>query len=326
MRPVRCVLIGLIAAALAPGLWWQTPTPTPAGPTAITVTPIAEYEGIASTLPIAGAWEIRAEHPFFGGFSAMVADRGNLLVGSDRGWMMRLPLINGAPRDGAVTFVDYARAQDPNLDMIDLEAMALDPETGMLWTAYESANAIRREDRRRSRSVLRQPPEMAQWSHNSGPETMVRLDDGRFIVIAEGKGDDRVHPALLFAEDPIMDRSPTPFGFASPREYAPVDATALPDGTVLIALRRVRYGFPAKFDAALMVADPGRIARGRSWTGKVIARFEGELFGENFEGLAYVPNASGRSGSIYIVSDDNLSMFQRTLLVRLEWPGGSGDP
>jgi len=82
---------------------------------------------------------------------------------------------------------------------------------------------------------------------------------------------------------------------------------------------------PAAFDAAIMHADPSAITEGGVWSGEIITRFEGPLYGENFEGIAYVPGGDGagadnEAGDIYVIADDNLSMFQRSLLVRLAWP------
>ena len=169
---------------------------------------------------------------------------------------------------------------------------------------------------------------MRGWSANSGPETIERLPDGSFLVLSEapeGNGEtDR--PGLLFAGDPIDNVDPTEFRIITPRRFSPVDATSLPDGTVLILLRRVQASIPVSFDAAIMRADPSTIREGEQWSGEVIARLEGPIYGENFEGIAFVPgydaghNESATAGSVYLISDDNFSIFQRNLLVQLALP------
>ncbi|MGB3807880.1 MAG: esterase-like activity of phytase family protein [Erythrobacter sp.] len=337
MRTGRLLALLIVALGLAPGVWLQTYVPPEADRPPIHVERLASPQPEVGRLRATGLWEISSAHPFFGGFSAMVyveRETGTdaLLIGSDRGYMMELPVIGGRPHREGAALVDYWRKPVSGEPLIDLESMTRDPASGTLWTGYENTNTVLRERRRnQEQSVFarRAPPEMAGWRYNSGPETMERLADGRFLVIAEGRSDDadsdqRRQEALLFERDPVEPQNPLRFTFASPKGYAPVDATGLPDGRVLILLRRVRWGVPIQFSGAIMVADPTDIAPGEIWTGRIIARLDGPVLGENFEGIAFVAQAStnGPAGSIYVVADDNLSAFQRTLFLRLAWPAG----
>ncbi len=327
----RFLLICAIALGLAPGTFVRTQIDPNRQEIAIKVTPLAERNGVRGELAVTGAWEITASHPFFGGFSALVsAGEGGLIAGSDRGWTLELPLASGEPTGSGAKFFYFATRRDSFREMADLEGMARDPNTGTLWTTYEGFNAVQR-DRTDGASARISPKEMRRWSANSGPETIVRLAGGSFIILAEApdRMDRRDRPGLLFAGDPIEDVQPTEFRIATPRRYSPVDATALPDGTVLILLRRLQISLPATFDAAIMHADPAEIEQGGIWNGEIIANLEGPLFGENFEGIAFVPKesvaegeTSEQSGHIYLIADDNLSVFQRNLLVRLAWPSG----
>ena len=329
--PIRIALIAVVALGLAPGTWLRTPLDTSTHMTGIAIESLAERGGVSGELEVTGAWVMHAPHPFFGGFSALVDARDEgLKLGSDRGWMLDLPLVNGDPDGAAARFGYYAERRNSFEEMIDLEAMARDPATGTLWTAYEAFNTIQRDDPDGS-VVRRAPAEMTDWPDNSGPETMVRLGDGRFIVLGEASqrphGD---HPGLLFARDPVTDSAPMSFRFEAPPGFDPVDGTALPDGSVLILLRRVQYTVPATFDGAILRAYVADIAEDSVWTGEIVARFAGDVFGENFEGIAYLPGADGGAdggeGAIWLVADDNLSMFQRNLLVRLRWKSGTPAP
>ncbi|MEP3422494.1 MAG: esterase-like activity of phytase family protein [Erythrobacter sp.] len=325
----------MIALGLAPGTFLRTSIDPNPQEIVITLTALSDSDavrdGVRGDLRVSGVWEITATHPFFGGFSALVdtsngAGEMGLLAGSDRGWSLDLPIQSGEPTQGGMQFVYFAQRRDSFLEMVDLEAMARDPETGTLWTTYEGFNAVQR-DMLDGTSTRRAPAEMRRWSANSGPEAMARLDDGSFIILAEApEGIGRTdRPGLLFAGDPINEGTPTQFRISTPPKYSPVDATALPDGSVLILLRRVRINVPADFDAAIMRADPATIEPDGVWTGDIITYLEGPLFGENFEGIAFVKDTSegaeDGSGAIYLISDDNLSMFQRSLLVRFDWPG-----
>lgn len=323
LSPRRLVLICLIALGLAPGTFVRTVIDPDPQDIQIHITPLDERGGVRGELPITGAWEITASDPFFGGFSALVsADEGGLLAGSDRGWMLEIPFTSGEPDAAGAKFTYFATRLNSLEEMIDLEAMARDPDTGTLWTAYENFNTVQR-NLADGRSIRRTPPEMRRWSANSGPETMVRLADGSFIIIGEApEGSGRKdRPGLLYSRDPIEDTAPLEFRVATPPKYSPVDATALPDGSVLILLRRLQISIPASFDAPIMRADPAKIVPGGVWSGEVIANLDGPLFGENFEGIAFVPDSDPKKGggAVYLISDDNLSVFQRSLLVRLEW-------
>ncbi len=332
----RLGLIAAVALGLAPGTLLRTAVDPDPEQAIITLTPLAERQGISGQLNVTGAWEITSTHPFFGGFSTLVDAGGEgLLAGTDRGWLLTIPIEAGEPDTAHSQYTDYATAAPGLFPLTDLEAMTRDPASGTLWTSYEGRNTIQREVLHGSTLVQaaehtitrRSPPEMQYWSANSGAETIERFADGSFLILAEAPvGDEWPNrPGLLFPGDPIEQTDPVEFVIDTPPKFSPVDATALPDGRVLVLLRRVQVSIPAAFDAAIMLADPSTITEGGVWTGEIIARFEGPLYGENFEGIAYVPKGDG-AGDIYVIADDNLSVFQRSLLVRLAWPPAQSAP
>ena len=69
---------------------------------------------------------------------------------------------------------------------------------------------------------------MRDWGWNTGPEAMVRLADGRFIVVREGFFGER-HAGLLFAGDPLaVKQAPRHFVLAGPPGFRPTDMAQLP--------------------------------------------------------------------------------------------------
>jgi hypothetical protein len=321
---LRWLLLLVVVIGLAPGTFLRTPTGLRSDVAEVTVIPVAERTGVSGDLTMTGAWELRSDHGWFGGFSALVATESpGLIAGSDRGFLLNIDLSGTAPRAVAGSFRYVGRAMGPREELVDLEALARDPASGTLWGAFENQNLIERIAPDGTRATGR-PPAMQRWSRNSGPETMERFADGRFLVIAEGadRGSDSVHRALLFAGDPVEGAAPLAFSFIAPPDYDPVDASALPDGRVLILLRRVEYSIPARFDTAIALADPTDIARGAVWRARIIQRLSGKVFGDNFEGIAFVPSAEDPArGAIWLIADDNFSVFQRSLLVRFDWAG-----
>jgi hypothetical protein len=55
------------------------------------------------------------------------------------------------------------------------------------------------------------------------------------------------------------------------------------------------------------------------WRVTVIGELAPPLPSDNFEGLAVVPDAAG-GAVLWVISDDNRSPLQRTLLLKFRWP------
>jgi hypothetical protein len=323
-RWLRLTALALVALALAPGTWLRVDVGKRGDPAVVTVTPLPDRAGVAGALTLSGVWQLDAAHSWFGGFSALVASGPAALVaGSDRGFLLDLDLSGPAPRAVPGSFRFIGITTSTGEEIVDLEALARDPASGTLWAAFEGDNPVIRlsPDGTLTRRI---PPQMARWSYNSGAETMERLSDGRFLLIAEGalRRGGTGHEALLYPGDPVADGKAVSFVYAAPPDYDPVDAAQLPDGRVLILLRRVEYALPARFDTAIAIADPRAIRPGQVWEGRVIQRLAGGIFADNFEGIAFVPDpADPARGAVWLISDDNFSLFQRSLLVRFDWKG-----
>lgn len=323
---LRWLLLSFVVIGLAPGTFLRTTTGLRSDVAEVSVIPVTERSGVSGELTLTGAWELRSDHGWFGGFSALVASDGpGLIAGSDRGFLLDIDLSGPAPRAVPGSFRYVGRAMGPREELVDLEALTRDPDSGTLWGAFENFNLVARYAPDGTQT-LRRPPQMRQWSTNSGPETLERLADGRFVVMAEGteRGSDRLHRALLFDRDPVEAGTPLAFSFVAPPDYDPVDASTLPDGRVLILLRRVEYALPAQFDTAIAIADPAAIRAGEVWRARIIQRISGGVFADNFEGIAFVPDTTDPArGAVWLVSDDNFSVFQKSLLVRFDWDGQS---
>lgn len=318
-RRLRLVLLASVALGLAPGTWLRT-TPPPENTQEIirfgALLPLPERVG---ELDVLGAWVLESPNHLFGGFSALVMlDDGRLMAGSDRGaWMTFTRPGAGRP---VVRLGEIGDDSAWYSELYDLEALTLEAGTGRLWSAWESANAIMRSDIDFEDAEKVAPAAMAQWPYNSGPESMVRLEDGRFIVLAEGSGGwfEDSYPGLLFPDDPLEGAKPLEFRFRPPEGYRPVDIAQLPDGRVLVLVRKLAWGLPPTFPGKILVADPSDIAPGATWEGRVIGELDEPLPSDNYEGLAVTSQADG-SVIIWVISDDNGGQLQRTLLLKLGW-------
>ncbi|WP_145916817.1 esterase-like activity of phytase family protein [Erythrobacter sp. QSSC1-22B] len=273
-----------------------------------------------SPLSLIGVWHLESATRDFGGYSALIAlADGSLLAGSDTGTLLMIEHPGTATMAGS--YPELAVTEGRAKRDADLEALTLDRTTGTIWGAYESSNAIERYSPGLQRLARVKPTKMRRSRGNGGPEAMVRLADGRFVVLAEVRFDSTPgHRAVLFPRDPTLGDEGVSFGFAAPEGMRPVDMTQLADGTVLVLVRSVEWYFPPRFASAIAVLDPVGIEPGALWRPERVIPLPEAVPQENYEGLAVEPGAGGAS-RLWLISDDNVSGFQRTLLVALDWRG-----
>lgn len=315
----RLFLLAFVALGLAPGLWLRTPAPRENTEHILRVTRLAIPARQWGRLRLIGAWRLASRNSRFGGYSALVAlGDGRLLAASDRGYMLVFNPSGAGP-------VRYEMSRYARLDLRwwglnDLESMTRDPVSGRLWTGYEQVNRILRVEADYSHPVFVSPPAMRGWQADFGPESMVRLADGRFIVLAERspRWFDSTTPGLLFPRDPVSGAVPQRFKVRLPSGYSPTDIAQLPDGRVLLLLRGFRLGLPPRYPGLIAWADPAQIRPGATWAPTVLGRLEPPVPSDNYEGLAIVPEPGG-GATVWAISDDNVSVFQRTLLLKLRW-------
>ena len=312
----------LLAFALAPGLWWRTDLPPEDHDAPVTIERLAGVAEQGGTLAWEAGWVLDSRRPRFGGYSALVSlGPSGLLAASDGGQLLFVSLSGGAPV--AARIEPFIRRGGPEMKRaFDLEALARDPRDGTLWLAAERSNLVLRFDAALRPTGRAAPQAMAGWRNNGGAEAMTRLADGRFVVLQEAAsrrlGDE--HRGLMFAGDPTDPATPAPlaFRFLPPGGYSPVDLAQLPDGRVLVLLRRVTWPLPPLFASALAVADPAAIRRDGLWSAQRLP-WNPAWPRENFEGLAVQPHPSGGL-RVWLIADDNeMQRWQRTLLVALHW-------
>jgi hypothetical protein len=315
----RWFLLLAVVAGLAPGTWLRDSRAVPIDERQLLSADRLEVprDALGGAVEVAGAWHLRSSNFHFSGYSALlVLEDGTLLAATDHRRELRFSPPDAPRRQ--VRFAFFALEPEPQTH-IDLEAITHDPASGRIWAAYEGSNHIERYDADLPIAQAR-PRAMRSWPSNQGPEAMVRLADGRFIVLAEASprwfAPDL--PGLIFPGDPVDGAEPAAFRFAPPEGFAPVDMAQLPDGRVLILLRAFQWGFPPRFTGKLVVADPDAVVPGARWPWRAVADLAAPLPMDNYEGVAVEPGADDRV-VLWLISDDNRSRFQRTLLLKLLW-------
>lgn len=265
------------------------------------------------------AWQMTLGSHLFGGYSALLPlPDGRMLAISDGGRFLTFVPPGGpayTPRIGTLltAYRDDKRG-------VDAESAARNPQTGEIWLGMEFRNAIIRlgPDWKRTGTVA--PSLMAGWAPNSGPEAMARLRDGRFIVLAEGAREwlwPRTHEGVMFKGDPVAtEKTATRFTLEGPTGFVPVDMVQIPDGRVLVLMRTLIWPIPETFAGRIAIGDPAQIRENGTWRITEVARLASTLPVDNFEGMAVVPRQDGRL-TVWLISDDNQTQLQRTLLWKL---------
>ncbi len=262
-----------------------------------------------------GGVELTSDDPRFGGLSALriAADGVRFVAISDFGWRVegRLVFDAGGRLAGVeqVTLVPLRSRRGRPLPELgkhesDAESLVLNPDGGIL-VGFEGDDRIVRYPPGGAASNAPPPPGLRQAPRNSGLETLVRLDDGRLLAITEGlKVDDGVRGWVSGNKGAWL-----PFVWRTSGGFVPTDATQLPSGDLLVLERR----FPP-VGARLRLLPVTAIKPDAVLDGVEIARLEGSLQVDNMEGIDARVGPEGET-EIVIISDDNYSFLQRTLLL-----------
>lgn len=261
-------------------------------------------------------YRLTSNDPPFGGFSSLSVEGDRFTLLNDAGQFIRFRLDSqGEARERTVGKLPAGPGTGWEKVDRDSESMTRDPATGQIWVGFETSNQIWRYSADFARPERRvQPAAMRDWPNNGGAESMIRLRSGAFLVFAEQKSGpgDKGRIGLRFDGDPTVDRrAPTRFVYLPPRGTVPSDVTELPDGRLILLNRG--FSFRDGFVVVVTIVDPHLIVPGAMVRGQEIARFEGEVLHDNYEGIAVAMDHG--QPVLWIVSDDNQSWFQQSLLL-----------
>ncbi len=272
--------------------------------------PGAPDRSSAGRLRYLSGWELDSNDHRFGGISAMHVAGDEVVAVTDAGSLIRFGLPGSPSRARIEPLSDGPGSGDVKGDR-DAEAMAV--YGGHAWIGYERSNAVWRYRKAGWQpDAAARPAGMRRWRANRGPEAMVRLPGGRFLVFSEGAGDGD-SPVLLFAGDPAADgTAATLLRYRPPAGYRITDAALLPGGGLLLLNRRVSlFG---GVSARLSVVRLPKLGAGTLIVGKEVAELSRPLTVDNMEALS-VTRDGGRT-IVWIASDDNFNPLQRTLLLK----------
>jgi len=316
-------LAATVAACLA--------SPLSAEPLAVSSSSVdlhSEDQGVrrVGALVYRGGLELRSSDVRFGGLSALDVDRSGsrLLAVTDKGYWVELSLVHGAGGD----LLGIGRASIGPLDNLEAgiiggsalgDAESIAPTEDGYAIAFESGHRIwnyrRDRDSRPERPrPLRPPPGLQTAPVNGGIEALATLSDGRIFALTEKLDvDDRHVRGWISHRGEWQSLRYRRFG-----QFVPTGAATLGNGDLLILERR--FTWLGGFASRIVRIRRGDIRAGATLDGMEVARIERPLTIENFEGIAVRPLPGGRA-HIYLISDDNFLVLQRTLLFMFEYGG-----
>lgn len=261
-------------------------------------------------------WTLSSDNARFGSISAMQVENGEVLALSDAGSLFRFALPGRGP--AGVRIVPLPRGPGSPLRKSNRDTEAMLVRGGEMLVAFERHNMIWRY-RLPDLAALSaaRPAMMRRWRGNAGPEAMVRLADGRYLVFSEGRAEGGTSEVVLFDGDPSLSATPTArLTYRRLPGYRITDAALLPDGRLLLLNRR--FALFEGFSAIVAVAETRGIRPGATIAPRALATLAAPLIVDNMEALSVT--REGGHTTVWIASDDNFFPLQRTLLLKFALP------
>jgi hypothetical protein len=326
--PQGLILLVLFLVSLASCLRLTTAQTTTDNPLVVELVPIdvdpkhPERRNFG-TLTLLSAFQIESKDKRFGGLSGLsIGTDGKLYAVSDHGyWLtarMRMDQMGAL-----VNLVNWqiapmlTTANTPVTGTLrDAEALAVTRD-GSFLVAFEGVHRIWRYSPPPTtfESIpisVPIPSAVSRAPRNGGIEGLAMLPDGRLLALTEefANGDGSFKGWLIdqgrFAE----------LAYFPSKGFRVTDCAALNNGDVLVLERRyVPFGI---LSARLTLVKASSLQPGTKLAGKELLKLEQPLAVQNFEAVTAQQTSNGTV--IYIVSDDNYSPFQQTLLLQFLLP------
>ncbi|GLK75499.1 hypothetical protein GCM10008171_07530 [Methylopila jiangsuensis] len=284
------------------------------------VTPIGARYG---ALVFLGGLQLRSDDPSFGGLSGLrlSADGTRFTAVSDRGFWFRGAVEREGPTPVGLSGVEKDAIEGPRGALpgrrgSDTEALEIQGRSA--WVASERVNQVLRfaldaQGRAGAGRAIALPKDARSAPFNEGFEAIALTEGGALMMIGErfldAAGNNRA----------FVVGAKKPFAFSVKRtdDFSPTDAARLPGGGFVLLERR--YVPPLSLSIRLRRLNEADIRPGAVVDGPVLLEASLIQTIDNFEGVSAHRAPSGAT-VITLVSDDNFSRLQRTLLMEFQLP------
>jgi hypothetical protein len=251
-------------------------------------------------LRLVGAWEVVSPDHRFGGFSALVIDRGDLLAVTDRGFVWRFGKPSVATQVASIIDLPGGPFSNRFTWNRDAEALARDPLGRGWWIAFEKHHELWLYDHGFSRGLKRVQLGRGRWPTNLGVEGLIARHGPELLIFTEAN-------RRFFRMRGGQGRA----GAITGLKWKISEAAKLPDGSILA----IERGFgPTGFRNRLIELEPD----GAGYrVGARVPLNVGPL--DNIEGMAVETRPAG-AVRLWLISDDNYQRPLRTLLLAVDLP------
>jgi hypothetical protein len=271
-----------------------------------------------------GGLVLTSAFPEFGGLSSInvAPDGANFIAATDRSWWLRGRIVYSGTRPTGITAAEMAPMLGPDGRTLasrrwfDTEAMARDG--GTVYVGIERVHRIVRFDFGKDGLLARArpievPAAFRSFPSNGSVEALAFVPrggplGGTLIAIAE-RGRDRAGDHLAF-----LIGGPRPGGFTIKRknDYDVSDATILPGGDMVVLERK--FGWTTGLYIRMRRISIAELRPGALVDGPVLLEADLGQQIDNMEGISV--HRSGGATVLTLISDNNFSGLQRTLLLQ----------
>ncbi len=264
---------------------------------------------------------LRSDNSGFGGFSGfqISADGARLLAVTDAGKWLRAVLVYDGDKLTGLEQVELSSLLDEDgqavrgRNGVDAESLTLTEPGNLDGPAYVSFERRHRvlfypAGLGAKAAIIDMPPDLALAPANKGIEAFERRADGALIALTEHVLDVHgQHSGWL-----IDGKQMHPLSLRREGECDPTDLEFLPDGDLLVLERRYTLAGGPGMQIRRIKAET--ISPGAVMDGEVLINLTSRYGIDNFEGLAVRKNTAEET-ILYIISDNNFSSLQKTLLL-----------
>jgi hypothetical protein len=265
---------------------------------------------------VLGVFELKAPVRDFTSLSGMHFDGRAVTALTDRGHWLRFHLeVDGEGRPVSAGGLEMGRlvGLDGSKSDGDAEELAWTPEGWLVSFERRHRVMLYADGLAAKPRPLAMPQGFSRQPGNGGVEALTRLADGRFLMLSE-QGVNSDDTGWAWVGRPGKWES---LRYGRTGLFRPTGAVTLPDGDVLVTERR--FTWLGGMALRLVRLPAAAIRPGALLEGRQVFVLEPPLLVDNFEAVSVHARADGRVVA-YILSDDNRSPLQSTLLLAVLLP------